>query len=111
MNWNHLKSIDQLEEIKTQSLDTPVVIFKHSTRCSISAMALSRFERKLSKDDSDSFQPYLLDLISHRDISGEIQNMFGVVHESPQVLLIKDGKCDYSNTHMNINYDAVLGNL
>lgn len=111
MNWTPLTSVSQLEEIKKQSHEKNVVIFKHSTRCSISGMALNRFERSWSANDSESIEPYLLDLIEHRDVSNEIQNVFKVIHESPQIILIKDGESIYDASHMNINYQGMTSAL
>jgi bacillithiol system protein YtxJ len=100
MNWNDLTDLGQLNEIITLSNDTPVVIFKHSTRCSVSRMALKQFENEF--DFSDKVTPYFLDLIAYRDVSNEIANRFGVQHQSPQLILIKDGKAVYNVSHSDI---------
>ena len=102
MNWNKLNSPDQLEDIKQESLKQPVLIFKHSTSCSISHMALSRMERNWS--DQLGVKPYYLDLLANRPISAKIEDEFGVEHESPQVLLIKNGECIYDASHMSISF-------
>ncbi len=81
----------------------PVAIFKHSTRCSISRMALKQFENEF--DLEGSVTPYYLDLLNHRDISNEIATRFQVYHQSPQLLLIKEGKSIYDASHSDI--DAV----
>ncbi len=107
MNWKKLHTLDQLNEVKEQSKDKNVLIFKHSTRCSISSMALRRLERSWDETETQHIEPYYLDLIENRDISNEIQNTFRVVHASPQVLLIKDENCVYDSSHMDINYDAI----
>ncbi len=88
MNWIPLTNLSQLEDIKEKSKQKPQVIFKHSTRCSISSMAKGRLERSTAPDAADF---YFLDLISYRDISNRIANDFSVYHESPQVILIKMG--------------------
>lgn len=109
MNWNTLNTIGQLDEIKKESQETPVVIFKHSTRCSISATALDRFERAWAKSNPDStVKPYLLDLISHRDISGSIAEVFEVEHESPQIILVKNGASVFNESHYGISLADVL---
>jgi len=101
INWIPLTDLGQLDEIVTLSNEKPVVIFKHSTRCSISRFALKQFENEF--DLGDEVAPYFLDLIEHRDISGEIANRFNVVHQSPQLLLIKGGKsvCDVSHSDID----------
>ena len=102
MNWNKLISDTQLAEIKEESARQPVLIFKHSTTCSISAMALSRMERNWS--DQLGIKPYYLDLLANRPISSRIENEFGIEHESPQVLLIRNGECVYDASHMAISF-------
>lgn len=104
MNWIPLKSEDELLEIIEKSLSKPQVIFKHSTRCSISSMAKSRLERSVVPENTDF---YFLDLIAHRNISNKIADEFNVFHESPQLLLIKNGECVYDESHGAINMDSL----
>jgi bacillithiol system protein YtxJ len=100
MNWTPLTEEAQLETIKEESKEQPVVIFKHSTRCSISSMAKSRLEREEAPDD---VKFYYLDLIAYRGLSNKIAEVFQVHHESPQVLVIKDGECTYDESHNGIS--------
>ena len=104
MNYIDLKEKSQLEElvIKSKELPKGVLIFKHSTRCAISNMALSRFRRGWDVDQ-ETLPVYFLDLIRYREISNMISEQFGVQHESPQVLLIRDGKCEYTTSHNAIS--------
>lgn len=102
MNWNKLTTDDQLDLIKEESNRSPVLIFKHSTSCSISHMALSRMERNWN--DHLGVKPYYLDLLVHKPISNKIETVFGVEHESPQVLLIRNGECVYDASHMAISF-------
>jgi bacillithiol system protein YtxJ len=104
MNWNQLTTAQQLDEIIETSAEKPVVIFKHSTRCSISSTALSRLERAWDADQTPAFY---LDLIAYRPISGLIAEKFDVEHQSPQVLVIDQGKCTYSATHWDISMDEL----
>lgn len=106
MDWNDLTDIKQLDEIIAESAETPVIIFKHSTRCSISRMALKTFEREYNIEEG-SAKPYFLDLLEHRDISNEIALRFEVMHQSPQLILIKDGKAVYHTSHSDIDAEAV----
>ncbi|MFQ6602747.1 bacillithiol system redox-active protein YtxJ [Flavobacterium sp. C3NV] len=103
VNWTELTDIAQLLEVTAISSEKPVVIFKHSTRCSISRMALKQFEREY--DLNETVDAYFLDLIAHRDISNEIASRFNVYHESPQLILIKNGQAVYDVSHSDI--DAV----
>ena len=105
MNWNKLTDTAQLDQLKTESAGQPVLIFKHSTTCSISTLALSRMERNWSEEAG--IKPYYLDLLANRPLSGEIADAFAVVHQSPQVLLIQDGKCVYDASHMSISFRAL----
>lgn len=105
INWIELTDVLQLQEIEAISGEKPVVIFKHSTRCSISRMALKQFEREF--DLNDTVDAYFLDLIAHRDVSNEIAQKFGVYHESPQLILIKNGKAVYDVSHSDINAEAL----
>lgn len=105
INWTQLTDILQLQEIEAISNEKPVVIFKHSTRCSISRMALKQFEREFNLNDT--VDAYFLDLIEHRDISNEIAQKFNVYHESPQLILIKNGKAVYDVSHSDIDAEAL----
>lgn len=107
MNWNTLSNEDQLAEIKTASFQTPQVIFKHSTRCSISSTALNRLERA---NLPQGIVFYYLDIIQHRSLSNKVAELFQVQHESPQILLIKDGTCMYHESHMSISMDEIVEN-
>ena len=78
MDWKNLTSIDELEAIANKSFNTPQVLFKHSTRCSISSMALNRLESSTPPTGVDF---YLLDLLQHRNISAAIAEKFKVHHE------------------------------
>ncbi len=105
MNWITLNSEMQLAEITQLSFEKPQLIYKHSISCPTSSMAKLRLEKTTIPDGIDF---YYLDLINHRAISNKIANDFEVRHESPQVLLIKDGKCIYHNSHHKINMDAIV---
>ncbi|SHM21896.1 bacillithiol system redox-active protein YtxJ [Flavobacterium xinjiangense] len=105
INWNELTDLGQLNEIIAISNEKPVAIFKHSTRCSVSRMALKQFENEFNS--SDKVTPYFLDLIEYRAISNEIANRFGVTHQSPQLILIKEGKAVYNVSHSDIDAEEL----
>lgn len=109
VNWTELTDVAQLMEIVAISNEKPVIIFKHSTRCSISRMALKQFEREF--DLNDTVDAYFLDLIAHRDISNEIASTFNVYHESPQLILIRNGKAIYDVSHSDIDAVALKAKL
>lgn len=102
--WINLTNEEQLQEIKEKSNGRPQLIFKHSTRCSISSMAKNRLD-KSSRPEGMDF--YFLDLIKHRNISNKISTEFNVNHESPQVLVIKNGESIYNESHSGINMKEI----
>ena len=110
IKWNALTDINQLDAIVEESAETPVLLFKHSTRCSVSRMALKSFEKEYSIDENKA-QPYFLDLLEHRDISNAIASRFGVTHQSPQLILIKNGKAVYNTSHSDIDAGTIKNKL
>lgn len=108
MNWNKLEQIEQLINIDVQSHEFPVLLFKHSTTCSISATALNRLERNWNESEMEGIQPFYLDLLAHRTTSNAIAEHYEISHESPQVLIIKKGECVYHESHMGIDYKSIV---
>ena len=104
LNWpgKQLESLEQLEAIAAASFATPQLIFKHSTRCSISRFVLSGFMNHFTYS-SDEFGAHYLDLLNHRDVSNAIAERFHVVHQSPQLIIVKDGKAVAHASHEGIN--------
>lgn len=107
LKWNRLESLEQLSEIQKQSKEQPVLIFKHSTRCSISRTVLDRLERNWNSEEAKNIQAYYLDLIAHRDVSNTIATTFQVHHESPQVLIIENGQSVYDKSHLEIDFKSI----
>ena len=105
MNWIPINEEEQLEIIIQKSQNTPQVIFKHSTRCSISSMAKNRLDKN---DQPEGIDFYYLDLLKHRNISNKIATDFHVQHQSPQVLIIRDGKCTYTESHSGIMMEDIV---
>jgi bacillithiol system protein YtxJ len=108
MNWITLQTEAQLEEIRERSTGRPQLIFKHSTRCSTSALVKGRLERAQQPESIDF---YYLDLINYRPVSNKIAETFLVEHESPQVLLIRNGECVYDESHMGITMDEIVSSI
>lgn len=100
MNWKHLILEEALEGILEASNVRPQLVFKHSTRCSISTMAKDRLERNWNLDHVD---PWYLDLLNYRGVSNMIESRFGVRHESPQVLVFDQGKLVFHASHNSIS--------
>ena len=109
MDWIKLETENQLVNIQQKSYDQPVLIFKHSTRCSISRFALKQFENEFTLEDR--VDAYFLDLLEYRDISNEIASRFGVYHQSPQLLLIKNGQSVYDASHSDIDAGDLVKRL
>ena len=105
--WHPLNEMSQLDEIEAASEEQPVAIFKHSTRCGISRMVLKNFERDIEKNGAGNAILYFLDLLSNRDISAEIAQRFGVQHESPQLLILENGKVVQHSSHHSIDAEQV----
>ena len=105
IEWIPLETIEQLDTIVQESYEMPVLIFKHSTRCNISRFALKRFENEFELQEK--VITYFLDLLNYREISNEIAVKFGVQHQSPQVLLLKNGKVVYHDSHDGIEAEEL----
>ena len=106
INWTPLIDVNQLDEINELSQEKPVLIFKHSTRCGISRMALKGFEKSYDIDDV-TMDIYFLDLIQFRAVSNEIVSKFKVQHQSPQAIVISKGEVIYSDSHYGISVDDI----
>jgi bacillithiol system protein YtxJ len=107
MKWIELNSVKQLEDIKKESEQTPILIFKHSTRCSTSRMSLDRLERNWNDKEGNGMRAYFLDLLHHRNISNLIADVFGVEHESPQVILVVKGRAVLDLSHFEIDFSHI----
>ena len=107
MQWKILETEDQLNSLTESSFDKPQAIFKHSTRCSISIVAKSR----LDKASVDSIDFHYLDLITYRNVSNLIADKFQVQHESPQILVIKNGMCTFDESHSSIIVEDILDSI
>lgn len=107
MDWISFEHSTQLEELLQTSEEKGKydLIFKHSTRCPISSMALNRLERFWDLDDQ--LVPYYLDLIKHRDLSNEVARRLNIMHESPQIILLKNGEVMYHSSHNAINVEGI----
>lgn len=102
LNWNHLTDVSQLNTIVINSETKPQLIFKHSTRCGISRMVLNQFKKTFDFNEQ-AFDLYYLDLLQYRTISNDVSERFGVYHQSPQLLIIKNGVVVAHASHGDIN--------
>lgn len=103
--WANLTSSEQLRELVDSSVEKPILLFKHSTRCSISSMALTRFENKMNPEMATCVY---LDLLAYRPLSDEIAALTNVQHQSPQAILINNREVIYSATHSEIDASEMM---
>lgn len=109
INWRELTDLGQLNEIINESTQQSVIVFKHSTRCIVSRSVLKQFENEYNLEGK--VIPYFLDLLNHRDVSNAIAERFGVTHQSPQLILIVNGKAIYNASHDAISVADVATHL
>ena len=110
LRWNPLTELTQLDAIVEESKTQPVAIFKHSTRCGISRMVINQFERSYDLEENQ-MKVYYLDLLNYRPISQEIAARFQVWHESPQMILIKNGTAVYNDSHGAVTVSGLEAHL
>lgn len=101
VNWIDLNSVDQLSEIEALSENETVAIFKHSTRCGISSMVIKSFVEKFDSSLKD-FKVYYLDLLKYIQVSDEVGYKFQVIHQSPQLIIIKNKEVLTHASHYEI---------
>lgn len=101
VHWIPLTSLKQLEAIKNESKAETIFIFKHSTRCGISSMVIKRFEN-LFDESMKNIKVYYLDLLNYRTISDEVGYTFQVMHQSPQLLVIRNEAAIFDASHYDI---------
>jgi len=107
MSWKIIDDNTNFENILVLSSSKPQIIFKHSTRCSISDVAKARIEKKLS-ELSLGADVYFLDLLKNRYISNIISEKMNVKHESPQILGISNRVCIIEQSHLDVRPDEII---
>lgn len=106
MEWKKIVSADEIAQLQSLSEQAKILIFKHSDRCGISRSVKSKLESDWKYEAG--LTPFLVDVIHHRDVSGEVSRCFGVQHESPQALLIRNGKCIFHASHFDIHFSDLV---
>lgn len=106
VDWIQLQTDGDLDAALSQAQTGTVLIFKHSTRCPVSGMALRMFERDYAPELSEA-KPYFLDLIAHRPLSNRIAHVLQVEHESPQLIVVKNGQVVHTASHHMISAQDV----
>ncbi len=104
--WKKIESEKDLDSAVEKSSKQKVLIFKHSTRCFISKTVLKNFEKQMQASNKD-YAYYFLDLLANRSISNEIESRFDVVHQSPQLIVLENGKAVKNASHHNIDLETI----
>lgn len=110
LSWKNLSDTEQLDAILEDRTGEKHVLFKHSTRCVVSAMAKRQLESEWPADKSD-IQVWYLDLLNHRDISNAIAEKTGIYHQSPQAIVLVNGEVKYQDSHSEISARRILKSL
>ena len=105
-NLTILQAPDQLDRVLDSSSERPVLLFKHSFTCGISAEALDELVDHLNNRDHD-LPVAMVTVQTHRDLSNAVSAKLGIRHETPQALLIKGGKVVWSASHFRVTSDSV----
>tara|TARA_Y100000739_G_C20234919_1_gene296144 strand:- start:115 stop:492 length:378 start_codon:yes stop_codon:yes gene_type:complete len=108
MDWINLNKVEQLNEIDDKSLDKIQIIFKHSTRCSVSVFAKRILLKEYSEKIKANTDIYYLDLIEFREVSNAVAKHYNVVHESPQILVINNKNCTYNASHSDVSFKNIF---
>lgn len=106
--WKTIKSEEDLEKAIKESYENRVAIFKHSTSCFISKTVLKNFEKEIENSDEQNVSFYFLDLLAFRSISNKIAEDFGIRHESPQLIVLENGKAINNASHQDISLSQIL---
>ncbi|REC44701.1 MULTISPECIES: bacillithiol system redox-active protein YtxJ [Chryseobacterium] len=105
--WKKIESNEDLEKAIQDSFQHKIAIFKHSTSCFISKTVLRNFEKEIENLDQ-KIDLYYLDLLAHRPISNKIAEDLGVTHQSPQLIVIENGKAINNASHQSISVDQII---
>jgi bacillithiol system protein YtxJ len=105
MHWIHLTAEDQLQKIIVKSQEKPQVIFKYSSCCHFSEIVFQRLQKNCCRGDIDF---HFLDLTNYNHISEKVSEIFGVPHQSPQILVINEGQCVFHESHPEISLAGIL---
>ena len=100
--WKNITSEEDLNKAIEESTTKKVAIFKHSTSCFISKTVLKNFEKEVENTDKE-VSYYFLDLLAHRNISNKIAEQLEVTHQSPQLIVLENGKATKNASHSDIS--------
>src|SRR5690606_1441056 len=104
--WKEITDLETLDTLTQESYKKPVAILKHSISCGISRMVLRNFEQEYDLKEED-YNLYFLDLLRYREISNKIASRFNVPHQSPQFIILKEGKVVYDASHSEVKAESL----
>jgi bacillithiol system protein YtxJ len=107
MKWDSITSMQQVDTLLEESKQKLILFFKHSTRCSISAQALAKIERQWTEEWNKFAKLAYLDILKYREVSNYVSQKLNVEHQSPQLLVVKEGVCIFNSSHNAINLHDV----
>ncbi|UZT98386.1 bacillithiol system redox-active protein YtxJ [Chryseobacterium fluminis] len=105
--WKNIENEEDLKAAIEASYQHKIGIFKHSTSCFISKTVLRNFEKELEGQDGNPVV-YYLDLLAHRPLSNKIAEDFGIRHESPQFIVLENGKAINNASHQDISLSQLV---
>jgi bacillithiol system protein YtxJ len=100
--WQELTTLEEWDRVRSDSAKRQIIVLKHSTRCPVSASALDEYEAYLADNPNPETDYYLVKVIESRPVSNKIADDLGVVHASPQMILVKDGKAVWNASHWSV---------
>lgn len=105
--WTPINTEEDLAKALELSNQKKIAIFKHSTSCFISKTVLKNFEKEVEAGNEENYTLFYLDLLAHRNLSNAIAEQLGIRHESPQLLVIENGKVVSHSSHQDISLDLI----
>lgn len=105
-HWKAVTSEADIKEILLLSNERPQIIYKHSTRCATSYLALKNLQN-LSEKDFEKADFYMLDVIQQREVSRAIADKIGVRHESPQLIVVEGGEVVWHGSHYQVKAQVI----
>jgi len=103
MEWYKITDSGDIDQVVNDSFAQPVLVYKHSPICGLSSNALQKLEKGWNALEAKKLKPYFVDVVAQRPLSQGIAQRFKIMHQSPQVLLIRDGICVYDIAHFEIS--------
>lgn len=107
MSYTDVTSTAALAEMITLSEQQPVLFFKHSRTCGISDRAFREFERYLQSPESTQVRNCVIVVQTAREVSNSLARLMGIEHETPQAILVRDGRAVWNDSHMALKSEAL----